>query len=575
MRIESITKENLEKENDNELFSLRMRFSQLYKKFYETNLFRKSDFNFLERKDFLDKYRLLVDEIKRRKLKVAKSNKLDRVIFGKDMVGVDVRSLPDIPVTNDYISITGSFLKSPKSIGEFSIYIRDTADKRLIDVEERVKQTLEEELNRSPAVMKHEEPEDDYLPIYELVLKPKEGMRIVKAIERIEKGAIAYKDYGHADEGTSWDAGKEVKQMEVEQLKKYCAWYKSDKPDLKSSYKLPHHRVSDGKAVWRAVYAAMAALLGARGGVQLPSGDRKGVYNHLKSHYKAWDKEPPELKKYEKSELQELFKDDEVDISKPYPNEHSARLQDPKKYDDWRRTKGGKIYFKIAIPASIAIIWGHPKGKPARIWVPQALRFPKDKYTVAQAKKFLSDNKIASIKFEPAVEKAKKETEEKQKYNCECIECGHKLTSDKHCKDVKCPKCGGTMRRVERPGPGEKSFKFDKIDKKQQIVGGIIYEPDTEDTQGDYMEADEIEKMAYKYMTGDKKFKINHKGKEYIFPIIESFIPEQNTTKNKQIISKGAWWIMIKITNKDIWKQIEKGELSGFSMGGTASSKDI
>lgn len=47
---------------------------------------------------------------------------------------------------------------------------------------------------------------------------------------------------------------------------------------------------------------------------------------------------------------------------------------------------------------------------------------------------------------------------DKQKYDCECIECGHKLTSDKHCKDLKCPKCGGQMRRVERPGPGQESI---------------------------------------------------------------------------------------------------------------------
>jgi len=48
-----------------------------------------------------------------------------------------------------------------------------------------------------------------------------------------------------------------------------------------------------------------------------------------------------------------------------------------------------------------------------------------------------------------------KEADEKQKYNCECIKCGHKLTSDKHCNEIKCPKCGGEMRRAERPGPGK------------------------------------------------------------------------------------------------------------------------
>jgi len=39
-------------------------------------------------------------------------------------------------------------------------------------------------------------------------------------------------------------------------------------------------------------------------------------------------------------------------------------------------------------------------------------------------------------------------------FNCECIDCGHKLVSEKHCNEIKCPKCGGEMRRLERPGPG-------------------------------------------------------------------------------------------------------------------------
>jgi len=40
-------------------------------------------------------------------------------------------------------------------------------------------------------------------------------------------------------------------------------------------------------------------------------------------------------------------------------------------------------------------------------------------------------------------------------YHCECIECGYYMASAEHCKDITCPKCGGTMRRVERPGPGQ------------------------------------------------------------------------------------------------------------------------
>jgi len=49
------------------------------------------------------------------------------------------------------------------------------------------------------------------------------------------------------------------------------------------------------------------------------------------------------------------------------------------------------------------------------------------------------------------------EKEVKAEYNCECIECGHKLKSEKHCQDIKCPECGGEMRRAERPGTGKEA----------------------------------------------------------------------------------------------------------------------
>lgn len=49
------------------------------------------------------------------------------------------------------------------------------------------------------------------------------------------------------------------------------------------------------------------------------------------------------------------------------------------------------------------------------------------------------------------------ETEKAKKYSCECVKCGWKTETDKHCKDLKCDECGGQMRRVERPGPGQES----------------------------------------------------------------------------------------------------------------------
>lgn len=62
--------------------------------------------------------------------------------------------------------------------------------------------------------------------------------------------------------------------------------------------------------------------------------------------------------------------------------------------------------FGIKVPSSIGIIWGKFKGKaaPSDPVIPQALRFDKTKWTVAQAKEWLKKNKLDdNVKlFEPA-----------------------------------------------------------------------------------------------------------------------------------------------------------------------------
>jgi len=119
-------------------------------------------------------------------------------------------------------------------------------------------------------------------------------------------------------------------------------------------------------------------------------------------------------------------------------------------------------------------------------------------------------------------------------------------------------------------------FKVLKIDKAQQIVGGVVYEPDEIDTQGDYTDEKEIEKaknlFMEKYATDTRRIRINHKGKKYFFPILECFQPEVDTIKGGQRLVKGAWWLSIHITNKDIWTQVEDETLTGFSMGGRAKA---
>ena len=50
------------------------------------------------------------------------------------------------------------------------------------------------------------------------------------------------------------------------------------------------------------------------------------------------------------------------------------------------------------------------------------------------------------------------ESDGKEVFKCECIECSYKTDSEKHCADIKCPECGAQMRRAGRPGPGQASL---------------------------------------------------------------------------------------------------------------------
>ncbi|MEM4260890.1 MAG: hypothetical protein QXG00_06640 [Candidatus Woesearchaeota archaeon] len=77
----------------------------------------------------------------------------------------------------------------------------------------------------------------------------------------------------------------------------------------------------------------------------------------------------------------------------PYPNEHAARINNPSKYSKFRRQNDrfGK---------GIHVIWGVPKrGGGVEV---QSIRFDKNRFSVAEAYKWLSNHNYKVIKFEPS-----------------------------------------------------------------------------------------------------------------------------------------------------------------------------
>ena len=69
-------------------------------------------------------------------------------------------------------------------------------------------------------------------------------------------------------------------------------------PKTKGAYKLPIAKMIDGslKVVLRGVQAAMGAINGARGGVDIPRSDKEIIYRTLKKYYKLFDKDAPPLR---------------------------------------------------------------------------------------------------------------------------------------------------------------------------------------------------------------------------------------------------------------------------------------
>jgi len=120
------------------------------------------------------------------------------------------------------------------------------------------------------------------------------------------RNVVPYKAYSMIDE--KWDgaaARAETKawassgdEINMAKYRAAFTYYEGDEEETLGAYKLPHHNIREGKMVTnlRGVQAAMSALLGGRGGVDMPDDERRGVYNHLAKHYREFDKEPPEFR---------------------------------------------------------------------------------------------------------------------------------------------------------------------------------------------------------------------------------------------------------------------------------------
>jgi hypothetical protein len=483
MRIEDITPENISnkiKIGSRELFDIRHRFIQIYKNNFEGN--DNTEWEDLDRKLFMEKYKIVRAEMRQRGYPAPVITGIDIALFKLAMKRINVSKFGKISVTENYLSIGGQFLETPKETEAVEVIIQDLEENRCEDLEKSIATKIYQQTG-IPAAFTYvpEGPEGEHIPVFDLVLECREKTEKAMAKKKID-----------------------IKKPE----------------ETETQVRIPVGSPCD--------VTATITLDKEQGITALYCGQEKRIRTYIfDKKKKAWT----------------------ISMARTWIKEH--------------KTKAGEDRTRLT------------KDK-----IGKKLTTAQRKECDAETAKIRENEKTAKF---PHLFKAAKYTHKNG--HPRCLVCG----DDQPIGDV----CGMPNKWYEKheyddleawkeerekinfSKAKEKAFfRFVKLDKKQQIIGGVIYAPSELDSQEDYTDSAEIQKAMYNFMESYAKntsrIKIMHKGRTYDFPILESFQPEQDITKGDNTIKAGAWWMMIKVKNKAIWDKIETGELTGFSIGGTA-----
>ncbi len=157
----------------------------------------------------------------------------------------------------------------------------------------------------------------------------------------------------------------------------------------------------------------------------------------------------------------------------------------------------------------------------------------------------------------------------------------------------------------------EREVRIIKSDAKKRYTLGVVYEPDVVDSQGDWTDAEEIEKAAHAFMLslqgrprlgkatlevlglvakglGERpvvaidvsdcweELRKAGQGLGYmheawdpgIGDVVECYVAPCDMVVNEQAVRKGAWLLGV-IWSEEYFAKVEAGEITGLSMGGS------
>lgn len=117
------------------------------------------------------------------------------------------------------------------------------------------------------------------------------------------KKATTFGDLPLADRGKEWDAARVEKRVRTwaggedninwNKYRQAFFWYDEDDPELFGSYKLGFADIMNNRltAIPRGIFAVAGVLMGARGGVDIPTDEEAAVKGHVEKYYTKMRKE--------------------------------------------------------------------------------------------------------------------------------------------------------------------------------------------------------------------------------------------------------------------------------------------
>ncbi|GAB5520332.1 MAG: XkdF-like putative serine protease domain-containing protein [Rhodothermales bacterium] len=134
--------------------------------------------------------------------------------------------------------------------------------------------------------------------------------------------------------------------------------------------------------------------------------------------------------------------------------------------------------------------------------------------------------------------------------------------------------------KAETPAETEPQFRrivdVIKFDEDEQLVYGVVYEPDVLDAHGDTATAAEIKKAAHLFLKEARTASVD---KQHDLDPQQGYIAESWIVRaqdpNLPETKAGAWAVAIKVENAETWALVKSGDITGISLYGYAEVEDL